>query len=196
MFPANRSRPPIHKITATPATTINSTNPDRAARNRTRDKAALRAKCRRPSNRVNTCWLCAKAITVRIPLRVSSASADTSPSASCATREAARRRRARSTSGITTIGTTAATTTDIFADDSTTRTKPPTNKIKLRTAIDTVEARTVCTTAVSAFRRASTSPVFAVSNQCRGKVKTCANNARRIAAITCSATWFRIDMRR
>ncbi len=196
MLPANRSRPPIHKMIATPATTINNTKPDSAARRRTRDKAAARACCRRLSNRDNTCGLCAKAITVRIPLRLSSASADTSPSASCAAREAARRRRANSTSGMTTTGTTAATTTDIFAEDKTTSTKPPTSRMTLRTAIETVEARTVCTTAVSAFRRARTSPVLAVSNQCRGRLSTCANRARRIEAITCSATWFKIDIRR
>ena len=142
------------------------------ARKRTRASAASSAACSVIPKRLCICSSWAKACTVRIADIPSSASADSPPSFSCAWREEARNRRANIISGITTIGTITATTSDIRAEASTTKTSPPNSKITFRTAMDRVVARVVCTTAVSAFRRERMSPVRAASNQPVGKYST------------------------
>ena len=196
MRPARRSCPPIQRIAEIPENTRKMIIPLIQPRSRTRVSAASRLSSTAVSNRSAIIRWRPKAWTVRMAATVSSACTATSASLSCASRDARRRRRPSRISGTTTSGTTTRTTSDIFGLDSTTMTSPPTSRMTLRAAIDSVDVITVCTIAVSVVMRASTSPVRADSYQAGGNVIRWPNTARLTSARTLSPIWFTSVVRR
>ena len=154
------------------------------ARERMRARAAATALSVARAKSARDCGSWVKACTVRSADTVSSASAAKSAMRSCATRDRVRSRRENSARGTTTNGTTPTTTRDSAGLVTTSMARAPTSSTMLRSHWLTAEPARACSTAVSAIRRDSTSPVRAVSNHAGESVVTWSNTARRRSAPT------------
>ena len=104
-----------------------------------------------------------KACTVRIAPMFSEAKALAAASVSCAARERARTMRPENTSGNTITGIATSTSPDSFGLVTIIMPMAPTNMKMLRRAIEADEPKAARICVVSAVRRETSSPVFAVS---------------------------------
>ncbi len=135
----------------------------RSARVRVRLSALSKASSTRRPKRARSAVSCTKAWMVRTALRLSSTPAPTSATRSWLSRESLRTLRPISTIGATTKGTASTTKPVNFGLVIASMNRPPTSSRRLRSAKDTEEPITVCSSVVSVVMRVSTSPVRVVS---------------------------------